>query len=585
MNLAPTRLRQLLKAGFIGALVVIASLTLLSLLNIYQLSDARTRASRSHQAIAALKSALDRMEAAESSERGYVITGDAVYIGEFNTTTDDCYRLLEQFAHFMGEQPERQERVKGLRQLVSARVRSLQTIVQKRRERGFPAAAEEVARNIGRAQMEQIRRLADGIESEEQRSLDASNRTADVWAARTVWGFVVLAGCTAIGLAFAFYFVLRDSQSREQSEHRMAVLNNELEDKAGEMERRTTEMSLLAQLASALRACTESSEAATAIAKAFGMLFPRCSGAVCLLNTSRSMVTPIEAWGTNVAIAGFAPEECCGLRTGRVHVATGMQLIDCRHTERGMSHICSPLIAHGEILGTIVLQALSPSDLENPKLLSDAAAIAQGVAERAAITLSSLRMRQALRDAAIRDPLTGLFNRRYMEETFSRELARCSRKDAPLAILLIDIDNFKSFNDLHGHDVGDLVLKQAGLLMKSVVRPEDVVCRLGGEEFLVILPEADDETAEVRADDLRMKFRSMSIRAHGSLLEPVTISIGVASTAAGGINAEELMVTADKNLYAAKNSGRDRVVGNRHTIVGTRQGLKQRAFGTHPLVS
>lgn len=585
MNLAPIRLRQFLKAGFAGALVVIASLTSLSLLNIYQLSDARTRGTRSHRAIASLKTALDRMEAAESAERGYVITGDAVYIAEFNTATDDCYRRLEQFAYFMGEQPERQERVQGLKQLLSARVRSLQSIVQERGERGFPAAAEEVSRNIGRAQTEQIRMLANGIESEEQRSLDASNRTADVWASRAVWGFVLLSGCTAIGLAFAFYFVLRDSQSREQSEHRMAVLNREMEEKASEMERRTTEMSILAQLASALRACTESSEAATSIAKTFGMLFPGCSGAVCLLNNSRSMVSAIKTWGADIAITGFAPEECCGLRTGRVHVATGKQLIDCRHTEPGKSHICSPLVAHGEILGAIVLQSWSASDLDNPKLLSDAATIARGVAERAAITLSSLRMRQALRDAAIRDPLTGLFNRRYMEETFARELARCFRKDSPLAILLIDIDNFKSFNDLHGHDVGDLVLKQAGLLMKSFVRPEDVVCRLGGEEFLVILPEADDETAEARADDLRLKFRSMSIRAHGSLLEPVTISIGVASTLVGGASPEELMITADKNLYAAKDSGRDRVVGSRQSVIGTRPTLAPRAFGARPLVS
>jgi len=346
---------------------------------------------------------------------------------------------------------------------------------------------------------------------------------------------------------------------RTRAETRLAKANTELQSRADQLERQTREMELFSELSAALSACADFQEAEQSIAKVLGLAFPRCSGAIWILNNSRNQLQLAQVWGTGTDLAAFAPEDCCGIRLGRVYLGDGTQLIDCAHVRELRFYVCAPLIAQGEVLGTVFIQAQTASDLTNAALVSGASKLAQEIAERAAVALSSLKLRQVLRDAAIRDPLTGLFNRRYMEETFPRELARCTRVHKPLAVLMIDIDHFKSFNDRHGHDIGDLVLKHTGVLLRSSVRTEDIVCRLGGEELVVIMPEADLDGAVRRANDLRVRFASMSVNYKGTFIEPVTVSIGVASTMRDGTSMEELMRAADLCLYSAKGAGRNKV--------------------------
>jgi diguanylate cyclase (GGDEF)-like protein len=156
--------------------------------------------------------------------------------------------------------------------------------------------------------------------------------------------------------------------------------------------------------------------------------------------------------------------------------------------------------------------------------------------------------------------LTGLYNRRYLEETLEREIRRAARADQSLGILMLDLDHFKSFNDTYGHEAGDAVLRETGACLVKNIRAEDFVCPFGGEEFVVILPTAAVEASRARAERLRSKIRELTVLHQGKSLGLITVSIGVAAFPIYGGSPKELLASADAALYRAKREGRDRVV-------------------------
>ncbi|MBN2439160.1 MAG: GGDEF domain-containing protein [Deltaproteobacteria bacterium] len=164
-----------------------------------------------------------------------------------------------------------------------------------------------------------------------------------------------------------------------------------------------------------------------------------------------------------------------------------------------------------------------------------------------------------LKEQAIRDPLTGLFNRRYLEATIGRELARASREGFPIGVIMIDIDSFKQANDTHGHQVGDLILQALGNLLLSRIRAGDIACRYGGDEFLLLLPKASRATTSERAEQWRIGFEALKT-VDGEKVPPTTISLGVAVYPMDGITMEAVIHAADQAMYRAKTLGRNRVV-------------------------
>jgi diguanylate cyclase (GGDEF)-like protein len=185
--------------------------------------------------------------------------------------------------------------------------------------------------------------------------------------------------------------------------------------------------------------------------------------------------------------------------------------------------------------------------------------LAVTVAEQFALALANVRLRETLRGQSIRDPLTGLFNRRYMEETLERELRRAERERRPLSLILLDIDRFKDFNDSFGHEAGDAVLASLGALLRNASRAGDVACRYGGEEFVLILPEATLPDARRRAEEIREGIRGLRVTHGGRLLEGVRCSMGVAAYPEHGEVGGALLRATDAALYRAKREGRDQV--------------------------
>ena len=182
-----------------------------------------------------------------------------------------------------------------------------------------------------------------------------------------------------------------------------------------------------------------------------------------------------------------------------------------------------------------------------------------GIAERISLALANLKLREVLRHQSVRDPLTGLFNRRYLEESLEREIHRANRTHRQISFVMLDLDHFKRFNDTFGHQAGDMLLREVAGVIKSGIRAGDLACRYGGEEFALIISEADSAGAAKCVENLREAIKHLSLTYRGQVLGSVTLSAGIAAFPINGENPADLIQAADAALYQAKKEGRNRI--------------------------
>lgn len=329
-----------------------------------------------------------------------------------------------------------------------------------------------------------------------------------------------------------------------------------------ESERNARERSELNRLADLFQSCQGVDEAFKVVA-AFGpRLFESRPGALCLTNSSRTLVETVARWNDcSTSKDAFDPAECWALRLGKPYAGEeGGPALRCAHLTRPAgAYLCLPLMAQGETYGVLYVEdkpMLPGVASDNSHLQS----LARGIAEHISLAVANLKLRDILRNQSIRDPLTGLFNRRYLEESLDRELHRASRTHRSVCVVMLDLDHFKQFNDTFGHQAGDLLLREVALAIKARVRAGDLACRYGGEEFAIIVAETDTNGATICVDKIREAVRQLSLQFRGQNLGSVTLSAGIAAFPAHGDNPEDLIHMADGALYRAKREGRDRIV-------------------------
>ncbi len=335
-----------------------------------------------------------------------------------------------------------------------------------------------------------------------------------------------------------------------------------------ELEQRSYEISQLNEMLDLLQICHERDETYYVISHFVEKLFPFDAGFLGLFKEPRAIIDLALYWG------GYEPNEesigyddCWGLRQGKVHAsAESGGGVCCRHihAEPSMNYLCVPLVAQGEVMGLFHLRFASPEGGHSPEILrrvmDSKQRLAVAVADHIALALANLNLRETLRSQSIRDPLTGLFNRRFMEECLDREFHRAKRQGHAVAIVMMDIDHFKAFNDTNGHDAGDILLSEVASLLRNSVRGEDVVCRFGGEEFILILPAVSKEIALDRAEGIRNQIKKIKVHYQKKELGPVSVSLGIALYNEHGTTPEAVLKAADMALYQAKSQGRDQVV-------------------------
>ncbi|HVI90921.1 MAG TPA: diguanylate cyclase [Dongiaceae bacterium] len=341
--------------------------------------------------------------------------------------------------------------------------------------------------------------------------------------------------------------------SRQHAEEEVLRSNESLALRSAELEDRTRTIDLLGRMSNRLPGCADEAEFVEVIERFAPQILPGIPGILYTLSNSQTLLRQIGSWNTpQGSPAEFTPVECWGLRRGQPHTIANVSAdIVCNHVDRTRVHgyRCMPLTAQGENVGLLYLEEAEDQTIDERDLAV--------LTETIAFALANLRLRERLRNQSVRDPLTDLFNRRYLEETLELEFSRTRRDQRPLSVIMLDIDHFKRFNDLHGHDAGDLVLKAVGQLLKRTIRTGDVPCRYGGEEFILVLPGNTVEEAGSLAERIRGAAEEIEINHKNAPLGKITVSLGIAAFPQSGATVTEVLNAADQALYQAKRNGRN----------------------------
>ncbi len=398
---------------------------------------------------------------------------------------------------------------------------------------------------------------------------DGYIRWMEVFAQRTIDREIELKGISG---------TLNDISQRKRYEQTLQTLNeqlqesvenleerrNEAEDRRQEAEERGKELvernnqiSRLSEMVSMLPLCESEQEIYSVVQQFMEQIFKGEALALSMIDPESEQVETVFKWGGAFSRERFEVDECRALRRGYLYPikdTTSEPL--CQHLlldNLPSSYVCVPIQTPKEVLGLLQLY-LPYSVIDEFKM-----GLAASIAEPTAMALANLKLQETLRVQSIRDPLTGLFNRRYMEESLERELRRAKRSGRSLGVLMLDLDYFKRFNDTFGHDGGDLILRLASDFLQGHVRDEDVVCRFGGEEFILILPEISLADAQSRAEFFRKNIKELQAFYNNRPLGTITASFGVAIYPNHGQTSEVLLKSVDLALYKAKANGRDRV--------------------------
>jgi diguanylate cyclase (GGDEF)-like protein len=595
------------RIAVLGIIVIMAIVML-----VVSLLDASTQTregfrwvSHSSEVIEAMDETLVELREAESGQRGYVLTGKPGFVQSFEQRIAGARKSMIKVVAMTVDNPPQHARAKALQEAVDQRIVIMQKPLKMARDGDFGKAREFISSGPGQDVMAKVM-LWNQVFLEEEHALQdtrlksAEDRLAQVKRLALVGGpaicllvivmgwlisrdirrpaAIIRAAMTSLGQGDQDARVTEDMRSREfagladgynamakklelavkeqgRSELELKVVNEELFRQSDVLRDRGEVIELLGGMAHRMQASRTDEELAQVIRVFVPRVLPGIAGALYAHNNSRNLLLPITGWnGLHPRNEGFAPDACWALRRGQSHFVSGPGSdIVCSHV--GDDHLpyhCEPLLAGGEVIGTLHFEGtIEPENRFRLAVL----------AENIASALVNHRLQRGLREQTIRDPLTALFNRRYMEETLAIEIARSTRSGAPLSLIMCDVDHFKRFNDEFGHDAGDAVLQAVAAEMRNGFDNGEVVCRYGGEEFTIIAPGVTAEALLDRVEHVRQAITEINLRQAGRTLGSTSMSFGIA-TWNNNMDREGLALiqSADGALYRAKREGRNRAI-------------------------
>ena len=566
--------------GFAALLVILLIVATSALWRIQSLVETNRWLTHTHQVLSQIQSLRLSFNEGHKVVRQHMMAPSQHSAQRLVRAAKSARLDLDQLVHLARDNPHQQKDLVELSPLMESRLQELEQLLKSERKEPIEDQPEIVD-------------LLSRVESRERTLLEIREDEARTAAHRTFYAVLTL----TLG-AFAFFSLLgwlavrailgplkglidgaealaggtwtplrirsddelgRTTAAFNQMAHQLTVdremrasAEQALRDTVATLEKRKHEDTMLARMTELLQTVRSLDEASTVLAPLLTGMFEGASGAVYLTSSSRNLTSKLVGWGQLELPDSFSPEDCWALRLGKLYgVRPEQSELSCPHSPQndlGRSW-CVPLMAQGETLGVLAVCE------EGPTLLHTLLA---PCAEQLSLALGNLRLRETLRQQSIRDPLTGLFNRRFLEESLERELHRAHRNATPLCVMMVDVDHFKRFNDNHGHEAGDLVLQEMGKLLRACTRGEDVACRYGGEEFCMIFPGMELEAALARAEQMRQSTSEIHLMYQGAPLETLTISIGLALYPLHAETGLSLVEKADAALYRAKRAGRNR---------------------------
>ncbi|MCH4812936.1 sensor domain-containing diguanylate cyclase [Vreelandella neptunia] len=564
--------------------------------------NASTQILREQAMIAAANNLKLRFVDAETGQRGYVITGSEEFLLPYEQSRSSFVLLHDRVLSMIEDQPAQRERLSEARQLFERWQAEAATVSIERRRAGL-ATPDMDNFERGKQLVDSFRLLMDEfteaanlrLQEEQQASIALGHRAnliaiagfgSALLAALVLW--LLLANRTSLtvngitqaakrmtegdwrtrapelgsdelaAMARAFNLMAErlETMVGAEKEARQSLAKH-VDDMVAS---RTKEMLAMNHLVEMLQSCHLRDEAIQVLRSVLPSVFTNASGALLLRDEEGERYTIRVAWGEQAGQVEIAVAEvdCWSLRRGKPYEVSSQvgSGVVCGHIKpQAGNHYCTPLTAHGNTLG--VLHTSLPdnrhTEWESCKQLT------QAVAEQVSLSLANIQLRERLQQQSVRDPLTGLYNRRYLEESIQRELTRAKRESSTLSVIMLDLDHFKRINDDYGHSAGDKVLVVVSELLRNALRGEDLVCRFGGEEFTLIMPGATLEVAAQRAEQLRCAIERLTVDLGDDTALTVTSSLGIAAYPDHGDDAQALLDLADDALYKAKHAGRNQV--------------------------
>lgn len=505
----------------------------------------------------AYNTVLSMLKDAETGQRGFLLGSDESFLDPYNAGTAGLPAALDELAK-RASSVEEQVLVSRISVLAKAKVVEMGKTIALKRVGEQQEAIDMVASRRGKLLMDELR----GLFRAQLQSL-AQHRDhlrADLTASlqyNTALGFGASLASFVI-ICFSIFVAAHSLAQRSEATKQAQML---AETNAGHARTATLRAELVSATAHMLQAI-DSIKVPAELSQVLPVFLPRIlagtSGEVYLYRNSRDVLEVKASWGGDqVRSDALSPGDCWGLRLGRVHHSANKEALCCAHISGAAAapngHLCVPMVSQGEVIGLLVISGAADNETLNRDVIAS-------LAEQLGLAISNVLLRETLRQQSTTDALTGLYNRRFFNDAFNRELLRAQRNETACSVVMIDLDHFKRVNDTYGHDAGDLVLKAAAQKIVGRVRASDLVCRYGGEELVLLLPDCTADAAATCAENIRRSFAEISINHLGQNISNVTASFGVASSPGHGQQGEELLKAADRALYAAKNAGRNRVV-------------------------
>ncbi|GGB94894.1 diguanylate cyclase [Pseudoduganella buxea] len=516
--------------------------------------------SRVTEGVTLLKRAADRqnlyidllsmLRDVETSQRGFVLSGREAFLDPYNVALVQIPVLKRNLIKGAIDAEER-EALDQIIPLTDEKLVNAAEGIAARRNHDATADSAVGSTSLGKVQMDKLRQLLG-----QQISAMADRRnnvrgTLIEGSAQVAYfsGLAAVINTFLLGTAvFGGRRLLRE-RAKVADQLRAAVT---LADTRNQL------MSGSARMLQAIQSAPTVGDTSAILTTCLTGLLPGVSGTLYLYRNSPDVLEPLASWGSADAAAVPIPrEDCWALRFGRAHDHCCDHDLRCNHlrSETRTQHLCLPMVTQGAVIGmmSVRFDSLSTEQFATQREL------VMALAEQVSLALSNVQLREALRAQSIIDPLTDLYNRRFLEETLKRELARSTRNKSSLSVIMFDVDHFKHLNDTYGHDAGDTVLKAVAAAAKGAVRKADIVCRYGGEEMIVVMPDCAEGMAMERAEMIRRAIESMRTAHGGRDMPQVTASFGVASHPVFGVDGDSLVRAADAALYVAKRRGRNNV--------------------------
>lgn len=481
----------------------------------------------------------------ESSARGYALSSRPDYLQPYSVGSqalDDNRATLGKLDRFVAE---RSESAPGT-QTVTSLIAHLRSELSKMIGAAQPGSAGEAEQfdylDRTKATMDTLRQITGQFLA--AKAAEATRAEDNVAALQRL--LLALQIISGIAILTALFLAFRGVVS--QSRARAAAM--------GEAVQSRDQIRHLLSMADMLQSATGYEDANAVLRATAGRLLSGFGGALYIFNNSRDRLDLATTWSVDGMGTShpqiISPAQCWALKRGKPHINRGTHgALRCSHALDGQSALEIPMLARGEVYGLLQIFSEDPTGVS----LETIKPLAIALADSMSLALSSIALRERLRNQALRDPLTGLYNRRFMEEVLESFALQAERRNAPMSAIMIDLDHFKKLNDQHGHAIGDAVLRDVAAAILSALRKSDVACRYGGEELIVLLPDSDLVTARTKAEEIRKRIAEVSPVEGVS----VSASLGVASIPQTSANPADLLTMADAALYKAKQEGRNRV--------------------------